>query len=194
MPFEWPWIRRVSRLASARRLPDKNTCAKIEIVSTEPLRIIAVIMLLKTFKFRLFPSPAQRRRLEDTLETCRRWYNTCLAERKSAWEQEHRRVGKYEQLRKVKEYRQENEYAAHLHSHILQVVVQDLDKAFQAFFRRVKKGESPGHPRFKGQHRIIRPPRWHLIFYYQTQAVQALAEATTGTSETSASASPFPAA
>jgi putative transposase len=32
----------------------------------------------------------------------------------------------------------------------LQVVVQDLDKAFQAFFRRMKAGETPGYPRYKG--------------------------------------------
>jgi putative transposase len=29
-----------------------------------------------------------------------------------------------------------------------------LDKAFQAFFRRVKVGETPGHPRFKGRNRF----------------------------------------
>ena len=111
-------------------------------------------MLLKTFKYRLFPSPAQRRLLEETLETCRRWYNTCLAERKDAWEREHQNIGKYEQLRQVKVYRKENEFAARLHSHILQVVVQDLDKTFEAFFRRVKAGETPGYPRFKGANRF----------------------------------------
>jgi len=107
-------------------------------------------MLLKTFKYRLYPSQSQRRLLEQTVETCRRWYNACLEERKLAWENEHMQVGKFEQLAKVKEYRLENPFAAQLHSHILQVVVQDLDKAFQAFFRRVKAGETPGYPRFKG--------------------------------------------
>jgi putative transposase len=32
-------------------------------------------------------------------------------------------------------------------------VVQDLDKAFDAFFQRVKMGEEPGYPRFKGRQR-----------------------------------------
>jgi putative transposase len=32
--------------------------------------------------------------------------------------------------------------------------VADLDKAFQAFFRRVKAGENPGYPRFKGRNRF----------------------------------------
>jgi len=111
-------------------------------------------MIIKTFKYRIYPSAVQRRLLEETLETCRRWYNTCLGERKIAWEQEHRTVRKFEQLRKVKEYRKENGYAAKLHSHILQVVVTDLDQAFQSFFRRVQVGEKPGYPRFKGRNRF----------------------------------------
>lgn len=111
-------------------------------------------MLLKTYKYRLYPSKAQSRLLNQTAETCRRWYNTCLAERKTAWETEKRSASKFEQLAKVKDYRKENPYAAQVHSHILQVVVADLDKAFQAFFRRVRAGETPGYPRFKGRNRF----------------------------------------
>jgi putative transposase len=35
----------------------------------------------------------------------------------------------------------------------LQDVVQRVDRAFQAFFRRVKAGETPGYPRFQGRAR-----------------------------------------
>jgi putative transposase len=59
-----------------------------------------------------------------------------------------------EQLRRVKVHKANNPYATGIHSHVLQVVVADLDKAFQAFFRRVKAGESPGYPRFKGRNRF----------------------------------------
>jgi putative transposase len=110
--------------------------------------------MLKSYKYRLFPSKVQVHLLEQTLETCRRWYNTCLAERKQAYETEKRSVGKFEQLRKVKELKQSNPDAANIHSHILQIVVQDLEKAFQAFFRRVKVGEKAGYPRFKGKNRF----------------------------------------
>lgn len=110
--------------------------------------------MLKAYKYRLYPSKAQELLLEQTLETCRRWYNTCLAERKDAYENEKRSVGKFEQLRKVRELKQSNPYATNVHSHILQVVVQDLDKAFQSFFRRVKAGETAGYPRFKGRNRF----------------------------------------
>jgi putative transposase len=110
--------------------------------------------MLKTIVYRLYPSKSQRRGLDCTLETCRRWYNHCLAERKDAYETEQRTVGKYEQLRQVKTYKATNSYAGPVHSHVLQTVVQDLDKAFQAFFRRVKGGEEPGYPRFKGKNRF----------------------------------------
>lgn len=110
--------------------------------------------MLTTFRYRLYPSKNQERLLARTLETCRRWYNVCLAERKDAYESEKRSVGKFEQLAKVKTYRKDNPFAGQVHSHVLQVTTADLDKAFQAFFRRVKAGETPGYPRFRGRDRF----------------------------------------
>jgi len=110
--------------------------------------------MIRTYRYRLYPSRTQEHLLDQTVETCRHWYNVCLAERKDAWETEKRSVRKYEQMAKVKDYRKINPYAGQVHSHILQVVVADLDKAFQAFFRRVKAGETPGYPRFKGHGRF----------------------------------------
>ena len=111
-------------------------------------------MPIKTFAYRLYPTKPQKRLLEATVETCRRFYNDCLAERKDAYESEQRTVSKYEQLRKVKILKDTSPFARNIHSHILQVVVADLDKAFRAFFRRIKSGEKPGYPRFKGKDRF----------------------------------------
>ncbi len=110
-------------------------------------------MQRKAFLYRLYPSRTQERLLDSTLETCRRFYNDCLAERKTAWEEEQRSVGKVEQLRRVKERKATNPWAKDIHSHVLQTVVGDLDKAFDAFFRRVKAGATAGYPRFKGRNR-----------------------------------------
>ncbi len=110
--------------------------------------------MLKTFAYRLYPSKPQLRLLESTLETCRRFYNQCLAERRDAYPQRGESVGKYQQLAKVKEQKALNPHAKGIHSHVLQIVVADLDKAFQAFFRRVKAGEQPGYPRYKGRDRF----------------------------------------
>jgi len=54
------------------------------------------------------------------------------------------------ELREVRELR--SEYAG-IHTHLLQDVITRLDRAYQAFFRRCKAGETPGYPRFKGRGR-----------------------------------------
>jgi putative transposase len=77
-----------------------------------------------------------------------------LRQRKDAYELHDVSLTKTEQLRMVKVEKDTSPYADGIHSHILQNVVADLDKAFQAFFRRVKAGEDPGYPRFKGRNRF----------------------------------------
>ncbi len=113
-----------------------------------------MLQVYKVFQYRLYPSTAQRVRLESTLETCRRFYNDCLGERKAIYETDGRTLGKVEQLRRVKVHKVNNPFATNVHSHILQVVVADLDKAYGAFFRRARAGEKPGFPRFKGKERF----------------------------------------
>ncbi len=109
----------------------------------------------KAVRYRLYPSRVQERLLDATLETCRRFYNDCLAERKQAGDDAQRTVGKVEHLRQVKKRKATNPWAKDVHSHVLQIVGDDLDNAFHAFFRRLKAGKKPGYPRCKGRH------RWH---------------------------------
>jgi putative transposase len=40
-----------------------------------------------------------------------------------------------------------------VNAQVLQDVVQRVDLAFQAFFRRIRKGQLPGYPRFHGRDR-----------------------------------------
>ena len=84
----------------------------------------------------------------------RRFYNSCLAERKEAFEERGETIGKFAQLGRVKDEKKSNPYATGIHSHVLQVVVSDLDKAFQSFFGRVKSKEKAGYPRFRGFNRF----------------------------------------
>ena len=110
--------------------------------------------MFKAFVYRLYPSKSQRARLEAVRETCRHFYNDLLRERKDSYELHGVSITKTEQLRKVKVEKATSPYALDIHSHILQNVVADLDKAFQAFFRRIKAGENPGYPRFRGRNRF----------------------------------------
>ena len=54
------------------------------------------------------------------------------------------------QLPAVKEVRPEYR---DIHSQVLQDVLTRLDRAFQAFFRRKREGQTPGYPRFQGSSR-----------------------------------------
>ena len=110
--------------------------------------------MFKAFVYRLYPSKSQRRRLEAVRETCRHFYNDCRRQRKEAYEERGETISKTVQLRKVKVEKATSPFALDIHSHILQNVVADLDKAFEAFFRRVKAGENPGYPRFKVRNRF----------------------------------------
>lgn len=110
--------------------------------------------MLKSFVYRLYPSKTQQKSLAAMLITCQHFYNSCLEERKNAYEERQKTVSKYEQLLKVKSLKASNPWAKTVHSHVLQTTVSDLDKAFKAFFRRVKAGETPGYPRFKGRNRF----------------------------------------
>src|SRR4051812_27953525 len=69
------------------------------------------VMQRKAFLYRLYPSQPQERLLDATLETCRHFYNDCLSERKTAYEERGDTIGTYDQLRHVKERKATNPWA-----------------------------------------------------------------------------------
>ena len=106
---------------------------------------------IHNYRYRLYPNRTQEAILVSTLETCRRLYNTALAERRDAWKDEQRSVTYREQQDALPGNK--DEYQQQVHSQVLQDVLRRLRKVFDAFFRRVRKGETPGYPRFKGRER-----------------------------------------
>ena len=107
----------------------------------------------KTYKYKLNTTTEQQRELERVLWRCRDLYNTALEQRMTAWQRCRISVSRFEQEAELKEIRaQFPEYAA-IHSHILQDVLARLDRTYQAFFRRVERGEKAGFPRFHGRDR-----------------------------------------
>ncbi len=107
----------------------------------------------KAYRYRLYPSKSQVSLLEQTLEICRWIYNDTLALRKSAWEQEQHSISLYETNKILTQWKKERPDLNRVHSQVLQNVQMRVDLAFKAFFRRVKAGENPGYPRFKGKGR-----------------------------------------
>lgn len=106
--------------------------------------------MLKTYKFRLYPTNQQVIVLNKTLDVCRHIYNEFLADRRNAYDRCNQSLSTMDQLYQV----QYLEFDTDVHSQVKQDVIRRLGKSFDAFFRRCKKGESkPGYPRFRGKHR-----------------------------------------
>jgi putative transposase len=81
-------------------------------------------------------------------------YNACIQERRDAWKKAGVSIRYLDQqnvLPEIKKFRPE---LVPLGSHALQETVRRVDRAFQAFFRRIKTGEKPGFPRFKSRNRF----------------------------------------
>ena len=109
--------------------------------------------MLKMFKYRLYPTRQQQRLLDQQLEECRWLYNQLLAERRDAWEQRQESLRYYDQAMSLPMLKAERPALAGVHSQVVQNVAVRIDLAFKAFFRRVKAGEKPGYPRFRGRGR-----------------------------------------
>ncbi|GIW16804.1 MAG: transposase [Tepidiforma sp.] len=115
----------------------------------------------KAYKYRLYPTKGQIRILNRMLEATRWVYNEALATRKRAWEERHESLGLYDTHSLLPRWKAERPSLKIVHSQVLQNACVRVDLAFKAFFRRVKAGEEPGYPRFKG------PGRYDSLTYPQ---------------------------
>jgi transposase len=95
---------------------------------------------------------------------CRTLYNVALEQRKTAWERCHSSVKRSAQEAELKDIREAFPEYRGVHSHVLQDVLARLDNAYQAFFERIKRGETPGYPRFGGTPSL---PQLHLQRLWQ---------------------------
>ncbi|HEX5440327.1 MAG TPA: transposase [Ktedonobacterales bacterium] len=121
-------------------------------------------MARKAYKYKLKPTPAQERQLEEVVWRCRVLYNTALEQRITAYHRCGVTLTCYQQQAELPDLKAAfPEYAA-IHSQVLQDVLTRLDKTYQAFFRRVKEskaGQTPGFPRYQGRN------RYHSFTYKQ---------------------------
>jgi len=101
------------------------------------------------YKFRMYPNRQQEAQLDLNLETCRHLYNLALADRKYFYETEGISRTYEDQAAMLVVEKKDGNFTC-VFSQVLQDVLCRLDKSFKAFFRRVKNGEKPGYPRFKG--------------------------------------------
>jgi putative transposase len=90
--------------------------------------------------------------MQKTFGCCRYLYNHFPAEQIETYKIESKSVSRFEQDKKIPVMKQEFEWLREADSTALQAVLQNLEIAYQNFFRRVKNNEKPGFPCFKRKH------------------------------------------
>ena len=110
----------------------------------------------KTYQHRAYTTKAAYARIAEVLRESARLYNAALEE----WRWAYRAGGSaslYSQYRELTAIRACDVFWGGMSVYVGRGVLRRADRARQAFYRRVKAGETPGYPRFKSGR------RWHTI-------------------------------
>ena len=110
--------------------------------------------MIKTFKYRLYPTRKQIEFIDSQIELHRQLYNSALEHRIVCYKNFKHNVGYNEQATSLKSLREIDERFTECNFSSLQQTLRRLDKAYKAFFSRIKKGEKAGFPRFRGKDRF----------------------------------------
>ena len=105
-----------------------------------------------SYKFRLYPTATQREQMARNFGCCRYVFNHFLAQRQEQYRDNGKAPTRFQQDKSLTALKQELPWLKEVDSTSLQATLQDLDTAYQNFFRRIKHGEKPGFPRFKSKH------------------------------------------
>ncbi|MCW2873184.1 transposase [Actinacidiphila oryziradicis] len=108
--------------------------------------------MIRAYKFLMRPTVRQEQALGEMLRDHCSLYNGALQERRDAYQHVSRTSIKYgmqsAQLKDIRAFDPERQGRWSFSSQ--QATLRRLDKAFAAFFRRIKSGDTPGYPRFRG--------------------------------------------
>ena len=108
--------------------------------------------VIRAYKFLMRPTVGQQQALTEMLRDHCSLYNGALQERRDAYQHVSKTSIKYgmqsAQLKEIRAFDPQRQGRWSFSSQ--QATLRRLDKAFAAFFRRVKSGETPGYPRFRG--------------------------------------------
>lgn len=109
-----------------------------------------------TFTYTAYANKKTQKAFDVALESCRALYNVALEQRICAYKSVMRKnVTCYEQIKELPSLKGAYPEFADVYSQTLQDTIERLDRAYKSFFKRIKLGDRPGHPRFKGKDRYV---------------------------------------
>ncbi len=107
----------------------------------------------RSYRYLLQPTVPQRARLEVLLHNQCELYNAALEERRGAWTWERRSISYVDQSRTLTTLRAARPEIFDHGVTVCRGTLKRLDRAFGAFYRRCRAGQTPGYPRFKSSRR-----------------------------------------
>ena len=106
--------------------------------------------MLKAYKYRLYPNTSQIDFFEKQFGTCRFIYNRALDLKSTAYTEENRSVSKRELRDMLPGLKVQYPWLKDVNSQSLQASIDNLDNAFQKFFRK-----EAGYPNFKSKYNPV---------------------------------------
>ena len=91
--------------------------------------------------------------IDEVLGNCAVLYNAALQHRRDAWQQTQESVSYYDQCKELTGLRQDDPYWAGISLQVARGTIKRAQRSYDSFFRRVRRGETPGYPRFKPRSR-----------------------------------------
>jgi putative transposase len=110
-------------------------------------------ILRRSYRYRIYPTVRHRIALEAQLRFACQLYNAALEQRRDAWRRRRRSLTLFAQHRELTAVRAAALGPADMSCSAMRDPLGRLDRAFAAFFRRVKGGTKPGYPRFRSARR-----------------------------------------
>src|SRR5215469_13367097 len=107
--------------------------------------------MLRSYKHRLYPSRSQAEALNGMLGAFCELYNAGLQQRLEAYQRQRKSLRYADQANELKAVRLADDRLAGYSYSAEQQILRRLDKAFAAFFRRLKSKAKAGFPRFRAK-------------------------------------------
>ena len=104
-----------------------------------------------TIKVRLYPNKETYKLLSNNCNASRFIYNWGLENSIKYYKKTSKSLSRFELDKQLPQLKEKLEFLQLADSTSLQQSLKDLNQAYQNFFRRVKKGENPGFPKFKSR-------------------------------------------
>ena len=109
--------------------------------------------MIKSYKIRIYPTKEQEELIWKHIGCCRFIYNQMLAKEIESYNQGEKYSGQFGMINKLPELKEDFPWLKEASSASLQLELGDLHNAYQNFFRRAKKKQNPGFPKFKSKKR-----------------------------------------